>query len=325
MELILLLFSAKYNFLLIVLFVTFILSIIFLGSVFSVLSRPSQLTHVEIVKGDTLYQNINKLNLNSYDQFVVKVFFSIFSSKQIYPGIYDASDMSLQQFFKAILSGELKKFKLQIIEGDNVFNIASKIQKLLPNNDCPDLGCLDNASFPFVEGTLFPDTYFLTSTDSVRDMLINSQLRLSKLLDGYWNVSESRLDSKYQALILASLIEKEAGTKAEMPVIASVFYNRIKIGMKLQSDPTIIYGLLPNFDGDIKKTDIIDKNNIFNTYAIKGLPPTPISMVSKLSLDAVFNPANTDFYYFVSKGNGEHYFSKTLDEHQAAVRKFQLQ
>ncbi|MEY2973580.1 MAG: endolytic transglycosylase MltG, partial [Pseudomonadota bacterium] len=120
-------------------------------------------------------------------------------------------------------------------------------------------------------------------------------------------------------------IEKEAGNKIEMPIIASVFQNRIKAGMKLQTDPTIIYGLLPNFDGDIKRKDILDNTNIFNTYVISGLPPTPIAMISESALVAVFQPQDTQFYYFVAKGNGEHYFSATLKEHEAAVRRFQLQ
>ena len=233
--------------------------------------------------------------------------------------------MSIGEYLNAILSGDLKYFKLQIIEGENIFDIATKIDNIFIDTDCPELTCLQNDLFPFIEGTLFPETYFLTSADSLKTVLIRSQQRLNNLLNDYWNNTQSELQNKYDALILASIIEKEAGNKSEMPIIASVFFNRIKKGMKLQTDPTIIYGLLPNFDGDIKKKDILDKNNPFNTYVIKGLPPTPISIISESSLDAVFNHTDSEFYYFVAKGNGEHYFSRTLEEHEAAVRKFQLQ
>lgn len=325
MELTLLLSLAKFKYLLFFLLFLGFLGLAFLGSVQSVLNRPANLQELEIINGDTLFNRINKLNLNSFEEVVLKAFYSLSSLNQIYSGVYDLNNMSVGEYLSAILSGDLKYFKLQIIEGENIFDITTKIENIFKNNDCPELICLRNDLFPFVEGTLFPETYFLTSTDSLKTVLLNSQQRLNNLLSDYWKSSESELNNKYDALILASIIEKEAGNKSEMPIIASVFFNRIKKGMKLQTDPTIIYGLLPNFDGDIKKKDILDKNNPFNTYVINGLPPTPISIISESSLDAVFNHADSEFYYFVAKGNGEHYFSKTLEEHEAAVRKFQLQ
>ena len=324
-ELTLLLSSAKFKYLLFFLLFLGFLGLAFFGSVQSVLNRPAKLQEVEIMKGDTLFNRINKLNLNSFDEVLIKVFYSLSSLNQIYSGVYDLTNMSIGEYLNAILSGDLKYFKLQIIEGENIFDIATKIDNIFIDSDCPDLTCLQNDLFPFIEGTLFPETYFLTSADSLKTVLIKSQQRLNNLLNDYWNNTQSELQNKFDALILASIIEKEAGNKSEMPIIASVFFNRIKKGMKLQTDPTIIYGLLPNFDGDIKKKDILDKNNPFNTYVIKGLPPTPISIISESSLDAVLNHTDSEFYYFVAKGNGEHYFSKTLEEHEAAVRKFQLQ
>ena len=324
-ELTLLLSSAKFKYLLFFFLSLSFLGLAFIGSVQSVLNRPVKLQEVEITKGDTLFNRVNKLNLNYFEDVVIKTYYSLSSLNQIYSGVYDLTNMSIGEYLNAILSGDLKYFKLQIIEGENIFDIATKIDNIFIDTDCPELTCLQNDSFPFIEGTLFPETYFLTSADSLKTVLLNSQQRLNNLLNDYWNNTQSELQNKYDALILASIIEKEAGNKSEMPIIASVFFNRIKKGMKLQTDPTIIYGLLPNFDGDIKKKDILDKNNPFNTYVIKGLPPTPISIISESSLDAVFNHADSEFYYFVAKGNGEHYFSKTLEEHEAAVRKFQLQ
>ena len=121
--------------------------------------------------------------------------------------------------------------------------------------------------------------------------------------------------NKEEVLILASIIEKEAGNDDEKSKIASVFLKRLSIDMKLQADPTIIYGLLPNFDGDIKKSDILDRNNKYNTYMIKGLPPTPIALVSLSSLDAAANATLGEYLYFVADSPSSHYFSKTYQEH----------
>ena len=127
-----------------------------------------------------------------------------------------------------------------------------------------------------------------------------------------------------EALILASIVEKEAGNDDEKSIIAGVFLHRLHIGMRLQADPTIIYGLLPNFNGNITKANLRDKNNIFNTYQINGLPPTPISTISKTSLEAVILGERNDYLYFVAKGDGTHKFSRTYKEHLQAVKKYQL-
>lgn len=322
---ILLSFLQKSNFLIIVLILSVFLGITLTGLLNSIFSRSISATYIEIEKGDSLYKIIDELPLNYFDNLILKFFYSTKSNKNIYVGIYDVTGKNLKQYLEAILTGDLKQFKFQIIEGENIFDLKEKIANLGIKNDCVDFDCLEDNLFPFVEGTFFPDTYFLTSNDSLKKVLLNSQLRLLRLLESLWNSNQSYLDNKHDALILASIIEKEAGNKYEMPIIASVFHNRIKAGMKLQTDPTIIYGLLPNFDGDIKRKDILDNTNIFNTYVISGLPPTPIAMISESALLAVFQPKDTQYYYFVAKGNGEHYFSATLKEHEAAVRRYQLQ
>jgi UPF0755 protein len=132
------------------------------------------------------------------------------------------------------------------------------------------------------------------------------------------------LKNKYQALILASIVEKEAGNHSEKSDIASVFLKRISIGMKLQADPTIIYGLLPNFDGDIRKSDILDKNNIYNTYMINGLPPTPISISSPSSIEAVILSTPGEYLFFVANSPNSHYFSRTYAEHLNMIKKVGL-
>ena len=125
-------------------------------------------------------------------------------------------------------------------------------------------------------------------------------------------------------MILASIIEKEAGNDDEKNEIAGVFLNRISINMKLQADPTIIYGLLPNFDGDIKKSDILSTQNKYNTYMIKGLPPSPIAISSRSSILAAFTATPSDYLFFVADSKNSHYFSKTYEEHLNKIKELGL-
>jgi UPF0755 protein len=131
------------------------------------------------------------------------------------------------------------------------------------------------------------------------------------------------LKTPYEALILASIVEKETGVGAERPVIAAVFANRLRRGMRLQTDPTVIYGIGEKYDGNIRKRDLT-ADTPWNTYTRDGLPPTPISMPGAGSLSAATRPAESEFLYFVGKGDGTHQFSRTLEEHNRAVAKYQL-
>ena len=157
-------------------------------------------------------------------------------------------------------------------------------------------------------------------------ILQKSQTEFFQTASNLWDNKNPQLPIKNlsDAIILASIVEKEAGNNDEKPIIAGVFLHRMSIGMKLQADPTIIYGLLPNFNGDITKANLRDKNNSYNTYQIPGLPPTPISTVSKSSLEAVILGMKNDYLYFVAKGDGTHKFSKTYQEHLDAVNRYQL-
>jgi UPF0755 protein len=152
-------------------------------------------------------------------------------------------------------------------------------------------------------------------------ILIKSHKRLDEYLNN--NINDENMN-KEDILILASIIEKEAGNDEEKLKISGVFLKRLSINMKLQADPTIIYGLLPNFDGDIKKSDILNRNNKYNTYMINGLPPTPISISSLSSIDAAINGLPGEYLFFVADSSTSHYFSKTYEEHVNKIKELGL-
>lgn len=173
------------------------------------------------------------------------------------------------------------------------------------------------------EGQFFPDTYYYTAGQTDLSIYRKAFHLMQEKLDAAWENRDADLvlTDKYEALILASIIEKESWVAEELPKIAGVFYNRLKIGMRLQADPTVIYGLGENFDGNITRTHLKTKNP-YNTYTRAGLPPTPISMPAENSLKAVTQPAHTDAYYFVASNGGRHQFSETLAQHNRAVREY---
>ena len=176
-----------------------------------------------------------------------------------------------------------------------------------------------------IEGYLLPDTYYFVAMTAAIDIVKRAHLSMQSYLDKAWENRALDLpyDSAYEGLTMASIIEKETGVADERPRIAGVFVNRLNLNMRLQTDPTVIYGMGESFDGDIRRKDLKTATP-YNTYVIKGLPPTPIAMPSKLAIDAAFNPLTTDDLYFVSKGDGSHKFSTTLKDHNLAVRKYQL-
>ena len=178
---------------------------------------------------------------------------------------------------------------------------------------------------PSPEGWFFPDTYRFAPGTSDLELLKRSHNAMKRRLTDGWNARDTTVPLKtpYEALVLASIVEKETGAAAERPIIAGVFANRIRKGMRLQTDPTVIYGIGEKFDGDIRKRDLTT-DTPYNTYTRDGLPPTPIAMPGAGSLAAVMHPAETNARYFVGKGGGTHQFSATLEEHNRGVAKYQL-
>ncbi|BCS87914.1 endolytic transglycosylase MltG [Pseudodesulfovibrio sediminis] len=176
------------------------------------------------------------------------------------------------------------------------------------------------------EGYLFPETYLLTPPkgDQSAHMAEIMLKEFFKHAGQVWPDGLPEWDELNQTVILASIIEKETGDASERQRISGVFHNRLKKRMLIQSDPTIIYGLGPDFDGNIRKRHLQDKNNPYNTYVIRGLPPGPICSPGLESLLAAVHPEDHQYIFFVAKGDGSHYFSRTLSEHNDAVRKYQL-
>jgi UPF0755 protein len=175
------------------------------------------------------------------------------------------------------------------------------------------------------EGWFFPDTYRFAPGITDVELLRRAHAAMKKRLDEAWAARDPGLPLKrpYEALVLASIVEKETGVAAERPLIASVFVNRLRQGMRLQTDPTVIYGMGEAYDGNIRKKDLTT-DTPWNTYTRDGLPPTPIAMPGAASLQAVSRPDKSDMLYFVGKGDGTHQFSRNLEEHNRGVAKYQL-
>ncbi|WP_116364159.1 endolytic transglycosylase MltG [Parahaliea mediterranea] len=182
------------------------------------------------------------------------------------------------------------------------------------------------ADYPGPEGLFLPETYRFARGDSDWQILQRAFAAMQQALSEEWaqRADGSPLQSPYEALILASIIERETGVPSERPEIAGVFVRRLQKQMRLQTDPTVIYGIGDTFDGNLRRTHLRDEANPYNTYRHAGLPPTPIALPGRAAIHAALNPADGDTLFFVARGDGSHVFSASLAEHEAAVRKYQL-
>ena len=182
-----------------------------------------------------------------------------------------------------------------------------------------------SGSAQYPEGRFFPDTFYFDRGTTDITLLKRSYEIMQSKLEAAWNGRASGLPYKNsdEALIMASIVEKETGKASERPMIAGVFIHRLSIGMRLQTDPTVIYGMGDHYDGNIRRKDLL-ADTIYNTYTRDGLPPTPIAMPSLASIEAALHPASTKALYFVGKGDGSHQFSNSLAEHNRAVAQYQL-
>jgi len=233
--------------------------------------------------------------------------------------------------FRMITKGDVRQNEIKFIEGWNFRQVRQALdshpalahdtagmsdQELLRHLNMPE---------PHPEGLFFPDTYYFGGGMSDLAVLKRAYVLMQEHLARAWEARAADLPyaTPYEALIMASIVEKETGAAHERPMIAGVFINRLRIGMRLQTDPTVIYGLGENFDGNLRKADLL-ADTPYNTYTRAGLPPTPIAMPGLDAIRAAVQPAQTKALYFVSKGDGTHHFSGTLDEHNRAVARYQL-
>jgi UPF0755 protein len=234
------------------------------------------------------------------------------------------------ELYAKIQRGEVTTAIVQFIEGWNWREVRAvlAVQPLLKNDSAgmsdAELMQAIGAEESHPEGLLFPDTYFYAPHTSDLDVLRRAYRLQHEKLMAAWEKRAPGLPyrSPYDALIMASIVEKETGAAFERPQIAGVFINRLKRGMRLQTDPTVIYGLGERFDGNLRKVDM-QTDTPYNTYTRAGLPPTPIAMPSEAAIQAALNPARTDALYFVAIGNGTHIFSSNLEAHNRAVNRYQ--
>lgn len=303
--------------------------------IFAPLSNNQQVL-LDVSSGKTFYQVSRELQQKKLIRkaFYFKLLVKIFNSHHLPAGEYKlSSSQSIFQQFQILRQGQAHYTFVSFPEGLNHYEMA----EVLKNNNFPQyedflkkvwdkqlVKELLNQEFDSLEGYLFPETYPLNKYSSATT-LIKSMVQ--NFLKNYHKVQKSHSLSRHQIITLASLIEKETSLIKEAPLVASVFYNRLKKNMKLQTDPTILYGMFLNrgfsIEKNIRKKDILASTK-YNTYVIKGLPPGPISNPGLQSLKASFNPAKTNYFYFVSRNDGSHDFSKNYEEHKKKVYQFQI-
>ncbi len=288
----------------------------------------------EIKKGDSVNKIIN--NLQNKQVAIDRWWFKIIGYNQqslhrLKAGEYQLKQgLTTTQLLNLLASGKSRQYSITFPEGWSFKQILKKIantpdlQQTLAGVDNETLMARLNADYKHPEGLFFPDTYFFNKNSSDFSILKKAYLKMQTVLEQQWQAREHGLviKSAYEALILASIIEKETAVASERTLISGVFSRRLQKGMLLQTDPTVIYGMGDNYHGNIRRKDLKEPTP-YNTYVIKGLPPTPIAMPGKAAIYAALHPAKGRSLYFVSRGDGTHVFSATLNEHNKAVNTYQ--
>nr|WP_282557165.1 endolytic transglycosylase MltG [Providencia heimbachae] len=236
--------------------------------------------------------------------------------------------MNVEQLLSLIASGKEAQFSIRFIEGNRLSDWSAILRdapylehKSQDTTQAELYAMIGFDGDGILEGWLYPDTYLYTAGTADTDILKRAHTRMKASLDEEWRGRDKDLPYKnaYEMLIMASIIEKETGIDSERSQVASVFVNRLKKNMRLQTDPTVIYGLGDKYRGKIFRSDL-DNYTAYNTYRIEGLPPTPIAMPGLASIKAAAHPAKTDYLYFVADGTGGHTFSHNLNDHNRAVK-----
>lgn len=235
------------------------------------------------------------------------------------------------QLLQQLVEGRVRQHAMTLIEGwtfrqmMQAVNENPHLNHTLKGRSAQEIMSAIGQSDIHPEGRFLPDTYYFPRGMTDREFLRRAFNAMNERLTHEWSqrATDLPLKSDYEALILASIVEKETGQASERPKIAGVFTRRLVLGMRLQTDPTVIYGLGESFDGNLRRRDL-EAEGPYNTYRIKGLPPTPIAMPGAEALHAAVHPSPGKELYFVARGDGSHYFSATYEEHDRAVKEFQL-
>lgn len=286
-----------------------------------------------INSGDTYSGYIDDLAKEGKISFpiVLKLYQKFMIHDTLKAGVYEIrKGMSVRQVLDMISNIENADMnRVQVIEGTTFKDLIKSLRKNpLVKNEVSHLSnaeILKALDIPFdhPEGLFAPDTYFYDKGESDKTILLDLYKRQMKALDDAWENREADLPykNKYEVLIMASIIEKETNIESELEQVSGVFERRLKLGMRLQTDPTVIYGMGDRYKGNITRNDLRTMTP-YNTYRINGLPPTPISLPSKKAIEAVLHPDNSDNIYFVATGNGGHKFTSNLDDHNRAVQEY---
>ncbi|MBI1909278.1 MAG: endolytic transglycosylase MltG [Deltaproteobacteria bacterium] len=267
------------------------------------------------------------------DSFLFKVYVVVhWAASKIRAGDYlFKPGLTPSQVLDLLLKGDFKVYEIRIIEGWTLKEIASYLEGMgLVSQErflakCRDRVFIQSLGFEAssLEGYLFPETYRSYRKTTEEELIRKFVSQFKRRFGPELQAKVRELEMTEQAVLtLASIIEKETGRREERPIISSVFHNRLREGIPLAADPTVIYGV-PNFNGNLRRSDL-ETPTPYNTYLFKGLPPGPIASPGLDSILAALNPAQTEYLYFVAKGDGTHEFSKTLQEHESAIRKYQI-
>ena len=309
----------------------------------SPISSQKTVLHLHVESGSSVYRVAHQLHEKGYlSQPQWFAWYLRYLEKQ---HVIKAGEFVIQPFWNvdqlisALESGKAIQYPVTIIAGHTfkqtltAIQALPKIEKKLDIQNISELqqhfniehSIDDRYPYAGLEGRFLPETYLYQMGDSDLEILKRAYAANKKVLQQAWENRAKDLPYKtpYEALIMASIVEKETGYAPERPVIAGVFVNRMRKGMRLQTDPTVIYGIGQSYDGNIRKRDL-QKATPYNTYTINRLPPTPIALPSADAIEATLNPEKTKFLYFVAKGEGKHHFSRNLKEHNRAVYKYLL-
>lgn len=316
-----------------------LLLILFLGWMFYFANKPISLAapevELDLKAGSSLrsvsHQLVQHGILSEPWSFMLMVR-ALGKAGEIKAGNYLIEDgITPYQLFLILTEGSTKQSSITFIEGwtfrqmREVLNRHEDVKHVTMAYTDEQIMQEIGAKERFPEGLFFPDTYYFSKGMSDKEILKRAYDSMQAKLAEAWQQREPGLpyQSPYEALIMASIVEKETGQAGERPMIAGVFLNRMRLGMRLQTDPTVIYGIGEQFDGNLRKQDLLT-DTPYNTYTRIGLPPTPIAMPGQAAINAALHPAKTKALYFVGKGDGSHVFSGSLNEHNRAVTRYQL-